>query len=204
MSGSKGKFIVLEGGDGSGKSTQAALLAETLRASGRTVVETREPGGTALGRAIRALVLEGGTVDPVAEMLLMAADRAQHVAEVIVPAIARGSWVVCDRFLPSSLVYQGIVRHLGVDAVEHVNSAACAGVQPDLVIVLDVDDAVAERRRSTLDDRFEREGDSFHAQVRAAYRKLARARGWQIVDANGERDEIAARVAALVEDEPGR
>jgi dTMP kinase len=111
---------------------------------------------------------------------------------------------VCDRFLPSSLVYQGIVRDLGVDAVERVNSAACAEIRPDLVIVLDVDDAVAESRRSTLDDRFEREGDSFHAQVRAAYRKLARARGWQIVDANGERDEIAARVAALVEDEPGR
>jgi dTMP kinase len=137
-------------------------------------------------------------------MLLMAADRAQHVAEVIAPAIARGAWVVCDRFLPSSLVYQGIVRDLGVDAVERVNSAACADLRPDLVIVLDVDDAVAERRRSTLDDRFEREGDSFHEQVRAAYRKLARERGWQIVDANEGLDEVAARVAALVERESGR
>jgi dTMP kinase len=204
VSGSKGKFIVLEGGDGSGKSTQAALLAQTLRASGRAVVETREPGGTAIGRAIRALVLEGGTVDPVAEMLLMAADRAQHVAEVIAPAIARGAWVVCDRFLPSSLVYQGIVRDLGVDAVERVNSAACADLRPDLVIVLDVDDAVAERRRSTIDDRFEREGDSFHEQVRAAYRKLARDRGWQIVDANEGLDDVAAQVAALVEGQSGR
>jgi dTMP kinase len=157
-----------------------------------------QAGGTNLGRAIRTLVLEGGAVDPAAEMLLMAADRAQHIAEVIGPAMARGAWVVSDRFLPSSLVYQGIVRGLSVEVVERVNLAACAGIRPDLVIVLDVDDEVADARRSAVDDRLEREGDRFHEQVRAAYRELARDRGWQIVDANADRDEVAARIAALV------
>jgi dTMP kinase len=204
VSSAEGKLIVLEGGDGCGKSTQVALLAETLRRTGRTVVETREPGGTNLGRAIRTLVLEGGAVDPAAEMLLMAADRAQHVAEVIGPAMARGAWVVSDRFLPSSLVYQGIVRGLGVEVVERVNLAACAGIRPDLVIVLDVDDEVADARRSAVDDRLEREGDRFHEQVRAAYRELARDRGWQIIDANADRDEVAARIAALVARELAR
>ncbi|MGZ8735060.1 MAG: dTMP kinase, partial [Acidimicrobiia bacterium] len=117
-------FIVLEGADGSGKSTQVARLAERLRAGGRTVVETFEPGATALGGRIRALVLDGPSAsvggaapDAVTEALLMAADRAQHVAEVVRPALARGDWVVCDRFVPSSLVYQGVARGLGVDAV---------------------------------------------------------------------------------------
>jgi dTMP kinase len=194
------RFVVLEGGDGSGKSTQAARLAAALRARGLSVTETREPGGTELGKAIRALVLDGGDVDPLAETLLMAADRAQHVAEVIEPALAAGSWVVSDRFVPSSLVYQGIARGVGVDRVDAVNQAVLERTAPDLVIVLDVSDETAAQRRSPDGDRIERAGTSFHAEVRAAYRALAGPRAWVVVDANGEADAVAKLVLAVVDE----
>jgi dTMP kinase len=194
-----GRFIVLEGGDGSGKSTQMPRLAEWLRGRGLEVVVTREPGGTPLGGALRALVLDGeDSMDPRAEALLMAADRAQHVAEVIRPALARGAWVLSDRHVPSSLVYQGVVRGLGAEAIATVNDWATGGEVPDLVIVLDVSEAVAADRRPGDPDRLEREGDSFHAEVRAAYRDLAADRSWAIVDGSGSPDEVAKRVAAEV------
>ena len=124
-----GRFVVLEGGDGSGKSTQSRRLAAWLREQGVEVVETFEPGATDAGAAIRELLLHRpDPIDPVAEALLMAADRAQHVATVIRPALARGAWVMSDRFLPSSLVYQGVVRGLGVDAVAELNRMAVADV----------------------------------------------------------------------------
>lgn len=198
------RFIVLEGADGSGKSTQVARLAERLRAEGRTVVETFEPGATALGARIRALVLDGPSAsiggaapDATTEALLMAADRAQHVAEVVRPALDRGDWVVCDRFVPSSLVYQGVARGLGVDAVGATNAWATGGLRPDLVVVLDVDDDVADSRRSQS-DRLEREGGGFHAAVRAGYRDLARTQGWDLVDANDSADAVADRIWAIV------
>jgi dTMP kinase len=200
------RFIVLEGADGSGKSTQASFLAERLRARGRSVVETFEPGATALGARIRALVLDGpagsgsaggGDPDAVTEALLMAADRAQHVAEVVRPALVRGDWVVCDRFVPSSLVYQGVARGLGVDAVAAASAWATGGLEPDLIVVLDVDDAVADARRSQS-DRLEREAETFHATVRAAYRDLARARGWAVVDANASATLVAEQVWSIV------
>ena len=194
-----GRFVVFEGGDGSGKSTQCARLAEWLRASGETVVETREPGGTPLGRSLRALLLDGDAVDPTAEALLMAADRAQHVAEVVWPALARGDWVVSDRHVPSSLVYQGVVRELGVDVVASLSAFATGGLAPDLVIVLDVDDATATARRSPDQDRLEREGDTFHRAVRAAYRDLSAQRGWTVVDGSGSPDVVGARVLAVVD-----
>jgi dTMP kinase len=123
-----GRFIVFEGGDGSGKSTQVPLLADWLRGRGRDVVETREPGGTPLGEMLRTVVLHGDTaVDARAEALLMAADRAEHVSAVIRPALERGSWVISDRHVPSSLVYQGVVRGLGVIEVEEVNAWATGG-----------------------------------------------------------------------------
>ncbi len=196
----RGRFVVLEGGDGSGKSTQSARLAAALRAHGLTVRETFEPGAGAAGAVIRDLLLHGPeTVTPIAEALLMAADRAQHVATEIEPALARGEWVVCDRYVPSSLVYQGVVRALGVDVVEQLSTVATGGLAPDLVIVLDVDDDVAASRQGAEPDRLEREGVQFHAAVRQAYRDLAPARGWIVVDANGPIDDVGAAVAASVD-----
>jgi dTMP kinase len=194
-----GRFIVLEGGDGSGKSTQVPKLAAWLRARGFEVVETREPGGTPLGQALRRLVLEGdSSIDPRAEALLMAADRAEHVSEVIRPALVRGSWVVSDRYIPSSLVYQGIVRGLGVRPIDEVSAWATGGLVPDLVIVLDASDDLAAERRPGASDRLEREGDAFHAEVRAAYRNLAADHGWCLVDGSGSPEVVAARVAEAV------
>ena len=195
----RGRFVVFEGGDGSGKSTQAARLAGWLRDRGLTVCETFEPGAGAIGAVIRELLLHGTeAVTPVAEALLMAADRAQHVATEIEPALARGDWVVCDRYVPSSLVYQGVVRELGVDVVEQLSAIATAGLAPDVVVLLDVSDAVAEERRADDGDRLEREGSAFHASVRAAYRELAPGRGWVVVDADGDVDAVAALVVGAV------
>ena len=192
-------FIVLEGGDGCGKSTQAGILVARLRELGREVVATREPGATEAGAAIRALVLGGGDLDPRAEALLIAADRAEHVARVIRPALERGAVVVSDRYVPSSLVYQGVVRGLGVEMVEKLSAIATQGLAPDLVLVLDVTDDVAAARQGTEPDRLEREGAQFHAAVRRAYRDLAPARGWVVVDANATVDDVAARVRAAID-----
>lgn len=193
-----GRFVVLEGGDGSGKSTQRDLLVEWLRGRDLVVVETGEPGGTDLGFDLRRLLLDGTDVSPRAEALLMAADRAQHTDRKIRPALARGEWVVSDRHVPSSLVYQGVVRGLGVDAVAALSAFATDGLVPDLVVLLDVDDATAEARRSGESDRMEREGGEFHARVRAAYRELAATYGWTVVDASGPVGAVAGAVVAAV------
>jgi dTMP kinase len=191
----RGRFVVFEGGDGSGKSTQAARLAAWLRDRGLTVCETFEPGAGAIGAVIRELLLHGTElVTPVTEALLMAADRAQHVATEIEPALARGDWVVCDRYVPSSLVYQGVVRGLGVEHVAALSDVATQGLTPDVVLVFDVDDEIAAARQGSEPDRLEREGDDFHTAVRRAYRDLAPQYGWVIVDANGTVDEVAGRV----------
>jgi dTMP kinase len=194
------RFVVLEGGEGSGKSTQVARLAARLRAAGHEVVETFEPGATALGARIRDAFLHGeGRLDPRAELLLVAADRAQHVEEVIAPALARGAIVVCDRYTPSTLAYQGRARGLPLDLVADVARFAEGDIEPDVVVVLDVSDEVARRRASTEPDRLERAGDEFHATVRAAYRDLAVEHRWTVVDANGPVDEVEAKVWAAVE-----
>jgi dTMP kinase len=195
----RGKFVVLEGGDGSGKSTQVARLASWLRSRGMSVHETFEPGAGATGAVIRDLLLHGpARVEPVAEALLMAADRAQHVATEIDPALARGDWVVCDRYVPSSLVYQGVVRGLGVDTVAQLSAVATGGLHPDAVIVLDVTDDVARARQSAEPDRLEREGAAFHAAVRQAYRDLAEPNGWLLVPADDDVDAVAERVRGAV------
>jgi dTMP kinase len=194
-----GRFLVVEGGEGVGKSTQVERLAASLRADGREVVVTYEPGDTKAGAELRAVLLHAEqALDPRAELLLMLADRALHVAEVIRPALARGAVVVCDRYTPSTLAYQGVARGLGVDEVERLSRWADAGLEPDAVIVLDLPDDVAEARVSTERDRFERAGAVFHASVRAAYRDLASSRNWSVVDASGTPDEVAARVLATV------
>ena len=193
-----GRFVVLEGGDGSGKSTQRDLLVAWLHAAGIEAVATLEPGGSALGGSLRNLLLDGDAISPRAEALLMAADRAQHIADVIRPGLARGAWIVSDRHVPSSLVYQGVVRGLGVDAVGALSVFAADGLVPDLVVVLDVDDATAEQRRSPSADRMEREGAAFHEQVRSAYRQLAEANGWTVVDGGAAPAVVAERIRAVV------
>src|SRR5260370_4255215 len=167
-----GLFIVLEGGDASGKSTQARLLADRLRSRDRAVVETFEPGATQTGAAIRALLLNGdGPIDPTTEALLLAADRAEEVGDGIRPALGRGADVVSDRYVPSSLAYQGVGRGLGVEMVEKLNHWATGGLEPDLVVVLDVDEAVAASRRETPGDRVERAGGVIPCAGRHAYRR---------------------------------
>lgn len=196
---STGRFVVVEGGEGVGKSTQVERLASSLRAAGREVVVTYEPGDTKTGAELRATLLHAdAALDPHAELLLMLADRAQHVAELIRPALARGAIVVCDRYEPSTLAYQGVARGLGVDEVEQLSKWAATDVEADVVIVLDLPDSVAEARVSPVRDRFERAGAEFHARVRAAYRDLAPSRGWLVVDADGTPDDVAARVLAAV------
>jgi len=192
-------FVVLEGGEGAGKSTQVDLLASSLRAEGRDVVVTFEPGDTKLGASLREVLLHAQTpLDARAELLLMLADRAQHVAEVIRPALDRGAVVVCDRYEPSTLAYQGVARGLGVETVAALSGGARGDVVPDVVVVLDLPDDVAEARVSADRDRFERAGAEFHARVRAAYRELAGVYGWRIVDASGPPAEVAARVRDAV------
>lgn len=203
-----GRFIVLEGADGVGKSTQSRLIADWVRSHKVEAVETREPGGTPYGLRIRAILLD--QVEPLdarSEALLMAADRAHHLSELIRPALARGAWVISDRHVPSSLVYQGVARGLGVEEVCVINKWATAGSEPDLVIVLDLPDGELEARREARvggSDRLELEGDEFHASVRNAYRELAVDRGWELVDASGEQAEVSKRVVAVVEARLGR
>lgn len=190
----RGRFIVFEGGEGSGKSTQAALLASRLGA-----VATREPGGTEVGARIRAIVLDTGlgALDPRAEALLMAADRAQHVAEVVAPALARGEDVVSDRFAGSTLAYQGFARGLDLDALAHISAWATGGLEPDVVLLLDVPGEVAVSRMGLTLDRMEAAGHDFHRRVADGYRALAAAdpKRWVVLDGTGTVDEVSARVA---------
>jgi dTMP kinase len=193
-----GRFIVLEGGEFSGKSTQSRFLADRLRASGREVVETFEPGDTALGRELRRLLLEfDGPIDRFAETLLLAADRRQHVDEVIQKAISSGLDVVCDRYVPSSLVYQGHVREVPINFIEAVNEGV---PDPDVVILLDVPDEVALARGGDPSDRIEREGDAFHRKVREGYRKLAAERNWVVLDGSRAPDQVAESVWDAIRD----
>lgn len=199
----RGRFIALEGIDGSGKSTQTALLAEALRATGVEVMATREPGGTALGEAVRALLLDRENHPaPLAELHLFLAARAQLVREVILPALGRGAWVVSDRFVDSSLAYQGAARGLGVDLVWRANEALLAGdgpaasAIPDAALVIDVSPELAARRRCARPDRIEAEGADLQRRVAAGYHALAdrfpeRVR---LIDGAGPPEQVHARV----------
>lgn len=195
---------MLEGGEGSGKSTQVPRLARRLRSGGREVVVTFEPGATIRGAELRQFVLDvEDPLDARAEMLVMAADRAQHVSQVVRPALERGAYVVCDRFEPSSLAYQGVARGLGVEEVESMSRWATGGLEPELVIVLDVPDDMADSRVPKSRDRMESAGAAFHAAVRAAYRVLAPVRGWVVIDGTGSSDEVEELVWAAVADHLG-
>ncbi len=190
-------FVVLEGADGGGKSTQARILVERLRAEGHDVVATREPGATPAGAVIRSLVLGEADIDPRTEALLIAADRAEHVAKVIRPALGRGAVAVSDRYVPSSLAYQGVGRGLGVEAVGRLSVWATGGLEPDLVVVFDVGPEVAALRMAATPDRLERE-PGFQEDVRRAYRELAAAHGWPVLDGSAPLDVVAAQVWRLV------
>lgn len=194
-------FVSFEGADGSGKSTQAELLRAALAAEGREVVRTREPGGTELGDDVRALVLVGPAMGAWAEAALFAASRAQHVEEVIRPALQRGADVISDRYVDSSLAYQGIARGLGVDAVLDLNLAVTGGLLPDVTFLLLLDPGVAIGRQAEP-DRLEREGLELQAKVDAAYRELAErfAERIVVIDAARAPDEIAREVRERLRD----
>lgn len=194
-------FISFEGLDGCGKTTQARLLADALEAEGRTVVRVREPGGTATGERIRDLLLDPASqIAPAAEALLYAAARAQLVAEVIRPALEAGSDVVADRFIDSSLAYQGVARGLGMDEVLAANALAMGGIQPDRTLLLTVPAETASERRDAEPDRIEAEDGAFHGRVadgfaQAAARFPGRIR---VVDGSGTPDQVLARVREAI------
>lgn len=204
----KGLFITFEGGDGSGKSTQLALLVEWLGQHDRTVVTTREPGGTDLGNELREIVLHRrGHITPKAEALMYAADRAHHIATKVRPALERGEVVVQDRYLDSSVAYQGVARSLGAKEVRDISLWATDGLLPDLTILLDIDEELGRNRLDasrTRYDRLEAEEQEFHTRVRTAYLELASAETsrFLVVDATDSKEEIAAvireRVSALL------
>ena len=202
-----GAFITLEGGDGAGKTTQAALLADALESRRLHVVRVHEPGGTDLGERVRSVLLDSSTgdIDSTAELMLYEAARAQLVTQVIRPALADGAVVVCDRFADSSVAYQGFGREIGAGAVCSVNALATGGLVPDRTVLLDIDPSVGMGRalgRSGAADRMEAAGDEFHVRVCEGFRDMARddpAR-WRVVDASQSEAEVAAAVFAAVED----
>jgi dTMP kinase len=200
-----GVFITLEGGDGSGKSTQAELLSGWLRERGRTVLRTREPGGTDVGNEVREIVLHHrGDIAPRAEALLYAADRAHHIASTVRPALARGEVVIQDRYLDSSVAYQGVGRVLDPVEIRELSLWAAEGLLPDLTILLDLDETVARTRLDsarTRYDRLEAEKAEFHARVRRAYLDLAEAEPerFLVLDASQPVPDIAALIRARVD-----
>lgn len=203
MSGMRGRFLVMEGIDGCGKTTQMQRLAEWLPSSGlmpsgAQLVQTREPGGTPLGQALRQLLLhppEAVAPGPVAELLLYAADRAQHVDQVIRPALERGDWVLSDRFAGSTLAYQGYGRELNRELIVQLEQIATTGLQPDATFLLDLPLAVSQSRRADqANDRIEAAGQAFLERVSEGFRVLAAGRGWWCIDADQARDAVTAQI----------
>lgn len=200
-----GFFIVFEGGEGAGKSTQVAELARKLRSAGSHVVLTREPGGVPSAEAIRSLLLDpnGDGLTDRAEALLFAAARAEHVAQLIRPALERGDVVICDRFIDSSVAYQGVARNLGVDQIADLSAWATDGLLPDLTIVLDIDPVeglVRAGHTSDSPDRMESESLQFHQQVRQAFldRAATSPQRYVVLDATLPTDVVAGQVGGAV------
>lgn len=202
----RGIFLTVEGGEGAGKTTQIELLKRALEARGRTVTVTKEPGGSILANHIRALLLDEkmkGLV-PLAELFLYEASRAQHIADLIEPALEKGQVVICDRFADSSVVYQGVARGLERSLVEKLNQVATGGLKPHRTLVLDLDPAVGLERakaRGTL-DRMEKEGLAFHQAVRQGFRALVRRepKRVKLVSALGTAEQVHERVLRALED----
>ncbi len=205
-----GYFITFEGIEGSGKSTQLALLGEQLESLGYSVVMTREPGGCAIADKIRSILLDAdnSAISPLAELLLYAAARAQHVAEVIIPALKHGNIVLCDRFSDATLAYQGDGREIGREKVDLLNQLACQSLRPDLTVLIDCEVSVGlERARRRIEagsgpreERFELEAPSFHQAVREAYLRIARSEPQRFITVDGSAsvEDIAANIVAQV------
>lgn len=211
----RGKFITFEGGDGVGKTTQMEKLAAWLRKQGIDLITTREPGGTALGEKLRAVLLSSRTtgLSPLAELALMFADRAQHIDEMILPALARGQWVLCDRFTDSSEAYQGGGRELGSEAVLQLHRSLCHNLKPDLTILMLSDMAASikrarkrntkqSRQSSTDEDRFEQETRAFHKRVLDTYKAIAEREPNRVVRVNARqvKDKVHKKITAFVEE----
>jgi len=196
------RFIVLEGIDGSGKSSQIAPLADSLRAAGKRVVTCRDPGATAAGDAIRSILLHRQeiTLSATAEMLLYMAARAQLVAEVIGPALNRGDWVVSDRFLPANIVYQGHAGGLDPDSIRQVGEVATGGLAPDLVLLLDIDPAAALSRIARPLDKLENRGTDHRNRLRDGYRQEAARRPdrWVVIDAAQPLPNVTGQIVQAV------
>lgn len=211
----RGKFITFEGGDGVGKTTQMEKLAAHLRKRGIDLITTREPGGTALGEKLRAVLLNSRTtgLSPMAELGMMFADRAQHIDEMILPALARGQWVLCDRFTDSSEAYQGGGRELGTEIVLQLHRCLCRNLKPDLTILMLSDLAASIRRarkRNTRqvrqsrsdENRFEQENRAFHKRVLDAYKSIAEREPGRVVRVNArqEKDKVHKKIVGFVEE----
>ena len=201
MSDNRGFFITLEGPEGSGKSTQARLLAGHLRRQGREVIVTAEPGGDSVARKIRGLVLDSrNEVVPEGELLLFLAARAQNVRRIILPALDSGAVVVCDRFADSSIAYQGYARGIDIPTLRNLNEFATGGLVPDLTLLLDIPVEVGLERQQDK-NRFEAESVEFHRKVREGFLALAAKEParWVVIDAQGSLEEVAERLTAAVE-----
>jgi dTMP kinase len=204
----RGRFVSLEGGEGVGKSTQSRALAAALRARGIDVVETREPGGSAGAEAIRALLLEGGADrwGARAEALLFAAARADHVDKTILPALEAGRWVICDRFLDSSIAYQGGADGLGAEAIRALHAVGSAGLLPDRTLLLTLPEETAMAREAARDagrpDRFGARDPDYHRRVTGTFRKLAEAEParWRIVEAKGSPEAVTDALLEVLGD----
>lgn len=204
-SGHRGKFITFEGGEGTGKTTQIKRLREALEGLGHTVVQTREPGGCPQAENIRELLVTGdpGRWQPDTETLLHFAARNEHLERVIRPALARGDWVISDRFSDSTMAYQGIVQGVGVDKVHALDALVVGETWPDLTLILDLDASLGLERagnRQDTEDRYEKMGDAFHARLNEAFRAIARDNPERcvLISAEGSIEEVATRVLATV------
>jgi dTMP kinase len=196
-----GRFITFEGGEGAGKSTQVTLLGDRLRAAGHEFIATREPGGTPGAMDIRRLLVEGAVDrwEPFSELLLHNAARHEHVQKTIAPALAAGTWVICDRFADSTMAYQGYAQNVDRDMVARINRAAAGDVWPDLTIVLDLavaDGLARAEERRDVEDRYERMGTAFHERIRDAFLDIAKAEPDRcaVIEAAGDVDHVAGAV----------
>lgn len=198
----RGRFIVLEGPDKSGKSTHAALLVKELKARGLRVVHTREPGGTAFAEAVRAILLSNEfKVHALSELLLYEAARAQHTQDVLLPGLAAGAVVICERYTLASLAYQGFGRGMPIRLVRSLNRIASSALQPDLTLVMDIPETCLKTRDASRKlDRLEKMSRTFHRRVREGYRRLARAEPkTSLINANRPKEEVHKDILRLIE-----